>query len=421
MFVWDFDHFPLDLEPLLADARSRRKQLETGSGAGSDFLGWLDLPVGMQSQLGAIATSATRLAALRTIVVVGIGGSYLGSRAVLEALGNPFGSEVTVYYAGHQLDAGYHQRLMEHLRSRDYGVIVISKSGTTTEPGLAFRLLLADLRTRFGEAGLRERIVAITDGSKGSLRALAKRSGLETFVIPDDVGGRFSVLTPVGLLPIAAAGFDVGGLLNGAAAMMEQLRGARGDSLDSPALAYACARNAAYRAGKKIEVLASYTSGLHFVAEWWKQLYGESEGKDGKGLFPAAVDLTSDLHSMGQWLQDAERTIFETVIDIEKSDGPIVPRDDQDEDGLNYLAGKSLNDVNRTALRATMQAHADGGVPVMRLVVPGLDAFSLGGLLYMFEYACAVSGYMLGVNPFDQPGVEAYKKNMFRLLGKAGA
>ena len=421
MLRFDFSHFSPARGDLVAAAVAARRTLETGSGPGSEFRGWLDLPRRVAADIPRIREVAARLRQHDAIVVVGIGGSYLGARAVIEALRNPFGVNLPIFFAGHQLDGQYHEQLMQHLSTRDYGVVVISKSGTTTEPALAFRLLFADLHARFGDAGVRERVVAVTDGSRGSLRSLALRNGLDTFVIPDDVGGRFSVLSPVGLLPIAVAGLDVEGLLSGAGSMQDLLRGKDGDNPEiSPALAYVCARNAAYRAGKKIEILTSYRAGLHFTAEWWKQLYGESEGKEGKGIFPAAVDLTTDLHSMGQWLQEGERTIFETVIDVESSAAPTVPKETRDEDGLNYLAGRTMNDINRVALMATMEAHVSGGVPCSRLILPQVDAPTMGALLYMFMYGCGISGYLLGVNPFDQPGVEAYKANMFRMLGKPG-
>ena len=421
MLRFDFSHFSPRRGDLQGAATEARQKLESGSGPGSEFRGWMDLPEKAGPELPRIREVASRLRQRDAVVIIGIGGSYLGARAVIEALRDPFGVDLPIFFAGHQLDGQYHEQLLRHLGTRDYGVIVISKSGTTTEPALAFRWLLADLEARFGEAGVRERVVAVTDARKGSLRSLADRNGLDTFVIPDNVGGRFSVLSPVGLLPIAVAGLDVEGLMSGAAAMQALVRGKEGDNPEtSPALAYVCARNAAYRAGKKIEILASYRSGLHFTGEWWKQLYGESEGKDGKGIFPASVDLTTDLHSMGQWLQEGERTIFETIIDVEDSPAPVVPKDARDEDGLNYLAGRTLNDVNRVALMATMEAHVSGGVPCSRLILPRIDAPTIGALLYMFQYACGISGYLLGVNPFDQPGVEAYKTNMFRMLGKPG-
>lgn len=420
MVQFDFSHFSLPWQDLLEEGRRARSVLESGSGPGAEFRGWLDLPKKAKGELSRIREVASRLRQRDAVVVVGIGGSYLGARAMIEALRDPFGVDLPIYYAGHQLDGSYHEQLLSHLRTRDYGVIVISKSGTTTEPALAFRFLFADLQERFGDAGLRERVVAVTDGARGSLRSLADRSGLDTFVIPDDVGGRYSVFSPVGLLPIAVAGIDVEGVLEGAAALLDIVRGGD-DPQRNPSLAYACARNAAYRAGKKIEVFASYRSALHYTAEWWKQLYGESEGKEGRAIFPASVDLTTDLHSMGQWLQEGERTIFETVIDVEESPAPTIPREARDEDGLNYLSGRSLNEINRTALRATMEAHVSGGVPCIHLLLKRLDGSSMGALLYMFEYGCGISGYLLGVNPFDQPGVEAYKKNMFRMLGKPGS
>ena len=407
---------------ILEEGRKARDVLEARSGAGSDFLGWLDLPDRLSDQeFNEIEEAAALIGEKEELVVIGIGGSYLGARAVIEALSSSFTRKLPVRYAGHNMDGRYHRELLEHLSRRSYAVNVISKSGTTTEPGLAFRLLWDDLEKRCTPEELKNIIFATTDASKGGLRKLADSYGLKSFVIPDDVGGRYSVLTPVGLLPIAAAGFNIRKLVDGAREMAALVR--RGDNQDldgNPALAYACMRNAAYRSGKKIEIFASYQENLRYVGEWWKQLYGESEGKEGRGIFPASVSLTTDLHSMGQWIQEGERSIFETVLDIEESPGPRVPERGSDDDGLNYLSGRNLNDINRTALQAVMEAHLSGGAPGARLVVPRMDERMLGALLYMFEYACGISGYMLGVNPFDQPGVEAYKAGMFRLLGKPG-
>lgn len=407
---------------VIEDAIRARQVLESRKGPGNDFLGWLDLPEKIDDALiRDVEEAASMIRKCDGLVVVGIGGSYLGARAVIDALTNPVQSDFPIHYAGHHLDSHYHSGLLENLSQKKYAINVISKSGTTTEPGLAFRFLWEDLSTRISHDEMKHHVVATTDAKKGSLRALSDKVGLKTFVIPDDVGGRYSVLTPVGLLPIAAAGLNVGEFVNGAREMMQLVRSSQGDSPDkNPALAYASYRNGVYRSGKKIEIMASYRPSLHHFSEWWKQLFGESEGKDGKGIYPASVDLTTDLHSMGQWIQDGERSIFETVIDVISSRSLKIPKKDEDSDGLNYLAGRDLHDVNRTALKATMEAHASGGVPVARLEVPDISERTLGAMMYMFEYACGISAYMLGVNPFDQPGVEAYKKNMFRLLGKPG-
>ncbi|MBX7058840.1 MAG: glucose-6-phosphate isomerase [Leptospirales bacterium] len=405
-----------------ADAAAARGVLESRKGPGSDYLGWLDLPGNIQSDLTAIQQAAEEARKSEALVCVGIGGSYLGARAVIEALRGPLRGGFPVYFAGHQLDARYHQDLLKLLEGKRYAVNVISKSGTTTEPGVAFRLLWRDLSARYDGATLRKLVFATTDAKKGSLRKLADQAGLQTFVIPDDVGGRFSVLTPVGLLPIAAAGLDIAALVGGAAEMARALRDESNAGYDAnPALQYACYRNSEYRRGRKIEIMASYQSGLSMFHEWWKQLFGESEGKQGRGIFPASVSLSTDLHSMGQWMQDGERSIFETVLDIIDEPGPTLFSQDNDDDGLNYLAGRSLHQVNRTALEATLQAHHSGDVACLTLRIARLDERILGALLYLFEYSCGISAYMLGVNPFDQPGVEAYKKNMFRLLGKPGA
>ena len=420
----DFEHAaPIEPESLEVDASAARRRLEEASGPGKEFLGWLDLPARSleANLLDAIESAAGRIRERDALVVVGIGGSYLGARAVIEALQTPFAPTFPIYYAGHQMDAAYHGGLLARLAEQDYAVNVISKSGTTTEPGLAFRLLWQDVSGKHDGAALKDRIFATTDAKKGSLRSLADAAGLTSFVIPDDVGGRFSVFSPVGLLPIAVAGIDVRALLAGAREMQEMLRSEAGANFaESPALQYAAYRNACYRLGKKIEIMAGYQTAWTFVMEWWKQLYGESEGKEGRGIFPASVNLSTDLHSMGQWIQDAERTIFETVIDVVHQEGPSVPARSDDEDGLGYLAGRPLHEINRTALKATMAAHHEGGVPCARLELQQLNAPTMGALLYFFEYACGISAYMLDVNPFDQPGVEAYKSSMFRLLGKTG-
>lgn len=406
-------------QALIGEAEKARETLEKRTGPGAEFLGWIDLPNQARQELTALKEAAEKIRRTDALVAVGIGGSYLGSRAVIEALTMPFSPAFPVHFAGHHLDAGYHAALLDALRGKKYSVNVISKSGTTTEPGVAFRFFYGDLSRRFSPAELRDLVFVTTDAKKGGLRKLASAVGLPSFTIADDVGGRFSVLSPVGLLPIAAAGFNIEAILDGAREMMEIVRTKKG--LENPALAYAAYRNAAYRSGKKIEMFVSYRPRLHFLAEWWKQLYGESEGKNKKGIYPASVDLTSDLHSMGQWMQDGERTIFETVFDVESDAKLLVPPADSDDDGLGYLEGRPLNDINRTALKATLQAHDEGGVPCLRIEIPRLDEKTIGAVIYFYEYACGVSAYMLGVNPFDQPGVEAYKKAMYRLLGRPGS
>lgn len=400
--------------------------LNAGKGAGSDFHGWTTLPSDTGEQLIADikATAAKLQAAADYVVCIGIGGSYLGAKAVIEALDNSFaayapkGAAPKVLFAGQNIGEDYLYELQEFLKGKKFAIIVISKSGTTTEPALAFRLLKAQLEAQAGIEASKGLIVAITDARKGALRTMADSNGYKTYVIPDNVGGRFSVLTPVGLLPIAVAGFDISQLMAGGAAMQCQTLNA-GD--DNPAQVYAMMRNALYDAGKKIEILVNYYPKLHYFAEWWKQLYGESEGKENKGIFPASVDLTTDLHSMGQWIQEGERTIFETVLSVASPRHTLlVPEDKDDLDGLNYMAGKRVDHVNKMAELGTRIAHSDGGVPVIQISVPRLDEYCLGQLIYFFERACGISGYILGVNPFNQPGVEAYKKNMFALLSKPG-
>jgi glucose-6-phosphate isomerase len=396
------------------------------TGRGNDFLGWVDLPSQFDTDLfRMIEEDAQRLRENSEIfVVIGIGGSYLGARAVIEALGNQFyelqdkKKYPYIVYAGHQLDQDYMTQLLEILEHKHYSLVVISKSGTTTEPAIAFRILKNHLEKKYGKEGARKRIIAITDRQKGALKSLADREGYPTYVVPDDVGGRYSVLTPVGLLPIAVAGFDIRKLVEGAASM-EAFTRRHKTIADNPVLAYAAARNALYRNGKTVEIMVNYLPNLAFLTEWWKQLYGESEGKEGKGLFPAGVGFTTDLHSMGQYIQEGNRIMFETVLSVEKSHHTLtVPHTENDADGLNYLAGKDLNHVNHMAELGTLLAHVDGGVPNIRIQVTEINEFHLGELIYFFELACGLSGYLLGVNPFDQPGVEAYKKNMFALLGK---
>lgn len=401
--------------------------LEEGTGAGNDFLGWIKLPSETPDELVArINATAARLREnCEFVVCVGIGGSYLGAKAVNYALADSFDDfyaprpkEPKVLYAGQNIGEDYLAELQKLLTDRKFGIIVISKSGTTTEPAIAFRLLKEQLEKQAGKEAAKDLIVAVTDASKGALRTLATQEGYETYVIPDNVGGRFSVLTPVGLLPIACAGHDISKLLGGARDMERETLHA---SDTNPSLIYARLRNALYLDGKKIELLVNFNPRLHYFSEWWKQLYGESEGKDGKGIFPASVDFTTDLHSMGQWIQQGERTIFETVISVAKpAVEHRVPMDAADLDGINYLAGKRIDEVNKMAELGTKMAHVDGGVPNIRIEIPQIDEYSLGQLIYFFEKACGISGYMLGVNPFNQPGVEAYKRNMFKLLHKPG-
>ncbi|HMQ80915.1 MAG TPA: glucose-6-phosphate isomerase [Ignavibacteria bacterium] len=406
------------------------EMLYNKTGKGSDYLGWLELPSNVsKDEITQIKDCASSLAGKsEIIVVIGIGGSYLGARAVIDALSNNFNSLLSknerkaplILFAGENISEDYHAELLGVLNDRDYSIIVISKSGTTTEPAIAFRLLKNHIEKKYGKTEAKTRIAAVTDKAKGALKKLADAEGYQTFVIPDDVGGRFSVLTPVGLLPIAAAGFDIDALLNGAKAMQQLTRDKK--SMDeNPADLYAAVRNALYNKGKSIEILAGYTPNLNYVVEWWKQLYGESEGKEGKGIFPAGVNFTADLHSMGQWMQEGTRSIFETVISIQNSTHNLtVPSDKGNLDEMNYISGKRLSEVNKMAELGTMLAHVEGGVPNIAISLNKIDEENLGELIYFFEKACAVSGYVLGVNPFDQPGVEAYKKNMFALLGKPG-
>jgi len=403
------------------------EMLEKGTGLGNDFLGWLHLPSSItEEHLNDIQETANTLRELCDVVVVaGIGGSYLGARAVIEALSNNFHSYLksdspSIIYAGHNISEDYLFELTEFLRDKKFGVINISKSGTTTETALAFRLLKKQCEDQRGIDVARKVIVAVTDAKRGAARTAADNEGYKSFIIPDNVGGRFSVLTPVGLLPIAIAGYDIKALVKGAADM-EAATAPEVPFEENIAAVYAATRNALYADGKKIEILVNYQPKLHYVSEWWKQLYGESEGKDGKGIFPASVDFSTDLHSMGQWIQQGERTIFETVISVENTKHSlIVPADEKNLDGLNFLAGKHVDEVNKMAELGTLLAHVDGGVPNLRIVMPMLDEYYIGQLLYFFEKGCGISGYVLGVNPFNQPGVEDYKRNMFALLGKPG-
>ena len=411
-----------------AAAQRANALLESGEGAGNDFLGWVHLPSSIdEAQIAAIEAQAAKLRAKADLIVcIGIGGSYLGAKAVLEAMSDPFKllrreqQHPTVVFAGQNISEEYIHALMEASKEHSIAAIVISKSGTTTEPAIAFRLIKAEIEKRYGKQEAAERIVAVTDKARGALKTLATQEGYPTFVIPDDVGGRFSVLTPVGLLPLAAAGVDIAALVRGAQ-RMEQATGTEVPFEKNPAAIYAAARNTLYGQGKKIEILGSYEPKLQYVNEWWKQLYGESEGKQGKGIFPASVTLTADLHSMGQYIQDGERTLFETIISVAKPNAEVVIEADAENlDGLNFMAGKRISEVNRMAELGVQLAHDDGGVPNIRIEIPQIDVESVGALLYFFERACGISGYLLGVNPFDQPGVEAYKKNMFALLDKPG-
>ena len=417
-----------DIKSLEPEVKEAILKLEKGTGAGNDFIGWTDLASKTDnSLLDAIEETARVLREnCEVVVVAGIGGSYLGSRAVIEALGNSLSQLIQdkknpqILFAGHNISEDYLYELTEYLKTKKFGIINISKSGTTTETALAFRLLKKQCEDQRGKDVARKVIVAITDAKRGAARVCADKEGYRSFIIPDNVGGRFSVLTPVGLLPIAIAGFDIRQLVKGAADM-EGLTTSGVKFEDNPAALYAAVRNALYRSGKKIEILVNFQPKLHYMSEWWKQLYGESEGKENKGIFPASVDFSTDLHSMGQWIQEGERTIFETVISVDKvQHSVLVPSDDENLDGLNFLAGKHVDEVNKMAELGTQLAHVDGGVPNIRITVPQLNEYWIGQLIYMFEKGCGISGYVLGVNPFNQPGVEAYKKNMFALLGKPG-
>lgn len=413
------------MEPEVRDALEK---LEKGTGEGNDYIGWMNLASSLTPEfLAEIKATAEILRdKCDTVVVAGIGGSYLGARAVIEAFGNSFSwlvndrNNPVVLFAGNNISEDYLAELTALLKNRKFGVINISKSGTTTETALTFRILKKQCEEQRGRRTARKVIVAVTDASKGAARVCADKEGYKSFVIPDNVGGRYSVLTPVGLLPIAVAGYDIEQLVRGAADM-ESLTDSKVAFENNPSAVYAAARNALYRNGKKIEILVNFQPKLHFFAEWWKQLYGESEGKEGKGIFPASVDFSTDLHSMGQWIQEGERTIFETVISVGKVKYSVsVPSDDTNLDGLNFLAGKHVDQVNKMAELGTRLAHVDGGVPNIRLTIPELTEYWLGQLIYFFEKACGISGYLLGINPFNQPGVEAYKKNMFALLNKPG-
>lgn len=412
-----------------SDAEKNNLALSQKTGKGNDFLGWVELPSSIdEAQFAEIEATANKLKAkkLDLFIVIGIGGSYLGAKAVIDALSDNFAAfkgnqnNPIVIFAGQNIGEDYLVELRDLLKQKEYALAVVSKSGTTTEPALAFRLLKQDIEEKYGKKEATERIIAITDAKKGALRTLATTEGYKTFVIPDNIGGRYSVLTPVGLVAIAAAGFDIRALVKGAKDMEEATASSVAFE-NNPAAQYAATRNALYEKGKKIEILVNFNPKLHYFAEWWKQLYGESEGKDNKGIFPASVDFTSDLHSMGQYIQQGERHLFETVISIKTPNKSVsIPKDKENLDQLNFLAGKHVDEVNKMAELGTMLAHVDGGVPNIRIEIPQLNEYYLGQLIYFFEKACGISGYLLNVNPFDQPGVEAYKKNMFALLDKPG-
>ena len=409
----------------LGALESARDKLEHASGAGGEFTGWVHLPRDYdKAEFARIQAAAERIRSdSQALVVIGIGGSYLGARAVVELLHSPNfnlthkdGPEI--YFAGNGLSSDAMLEVIDLVKDKDFSVNVISKSGTTTEPAVAFRIFKALLEEKYGKEGAKKRIYATTDAHRGALKGLADAEGYEEFVVPDAIGGRYSVLTAVGLLPIACAGVDIAALMEGAAQAMEELAK---PGADNPAWQYAAARHALYTGGKKVEILAAYEPSFRFFGEWWKQLYGESEGKEGKGLFPASVEFTADLHSMGQYIQEGERLMFETVVRFEKSRGSVpIPHDPDNVDGLNFLAGKDLAFVAEQAMRGTLLAHVDGGVPNIVVTVPGRCEKCVGWLIYFFEYACGLSGYLLEVNPFNQPGVEAYKNNMYALLGKPG-
>ena len=403
--------------------------LVSKNGAGNDFLGWIDLPVDYdKEEFSRIEKAAEKIKKdSDVLIVIGIGGSYLGARAAIEFLRHGFYNSLPkekrgtpeIYYVGNSISSTFLQGVIDVIGDRDFSVNVISKSGTTTEPAIAFRIFKKMLEDKYGQEEAAKRIYATTDKARGALKDLATKEGYESFVVPDDVGGRFSVLTAVGLLPIAVSGADIKALMDGAASGRELALNEKFE--DNEAMKYAAIRNILLRKGKSVEVLANYEPALHYIGEWWKQLYGESEGKDQKGIFPAAVDFTTDLHSMGQFIQDGARIMFETVMNVEEARETItIEKEAEDLDGLNYLAGKTMDFVNKSAMNGTILAHTDGNVPNLMIKIPKMDEFHLGQLFYFFEFACGVSGYILGVNPFNQPGVESYKRNMFALLGKPG-
>jgi glucose-6-phosphate isomerase len=406
-----------------------KEKLVSKTGAGNDFLGWIDLPVDYdKEEFERIKAAAKKIQGdSDVLLVIGIGGSYLGARAAIDFCNHSFYNNLTkeqrktpeIYYCGNSISGTYLKQLMDVVEGKDFSINIISKSGTTTEPAIAFRVFKKLLENKYGKEEASKRIYATTDKAKGALKNLATEEGYETFVVPDDVGGRFSVLTAVGLLPIAASGADIDALMAGAASGRDKALNLPYEEND--ALLYAAIRNILLRKGKSVEIVANYEPNLHYVAEWWKQLYGESEGKDGKGLFPAAVDLTTDLHSMGQFIQDGSRIMFETILNIQKPKATVVIEEEPvDLDGLNYLTGKDMDFINKSAMNGTLLAHTDGNVPNLIVNIPEQNEFNLGELFYFFEFACGISGYLLGVNPFNQPGVESYKKNMFALLGKPG-
>ncbi len=418
-----------EIDMIKTSVDAAKNMLVDKTGAGNDFLGWIDLPVSYdKEEFARIKKAADKIQKdSEVLLVIGIGGSYLGARAAIEFLRHSFYNSVSkevrktpeIYFCGNNISSNYMNHLKEVIGDRDFSINIISKSGTTTEPAIAFRVFKKLLNEKYGKKEAAKRIYATTDKARGALKNLATEEGYESFVVPDDVGGRFSVLTAVGLLPIAVSGADITKLMEGAASMRNYCLNSCYEEND--ALQYAAVRNILLRKGKSIEILVNYEPSLHFVSEWWKQLYGESEGKDQKGIFPAAVDFTTDLHSMGQFIQDGQRTLFETVINVETSKTEIILEEEEvDLDGLNYLAGKSVDFINKSAMKGTLLAHTDGNVPNLQISLPEQNEFYLGELFYFFEFACGVSGYILGVNPFDQPGVESYKKNMFALLGKPG-
>lgn len=418
-----------EIDNLSAQVRLAHDQLHNGTGAGSDYLGWIDLPVNYdKEEFARIKAAASQIQSdSEVLVVIGIGGSYLGARAAIEMLSHSFYNMQTkeqrktpqVLFAGNNISSTYVTHLLQLLEGRDWSINVISKSGTTTEPAIAFRIFRAELEKKYGKEAARKRIYATTDRAKGALKKLATEEGYESFVIPDDVGGRYSVLTAVGLLPIAVAGIDIDAMMQGAADASKEY--ANPNLAENEAYQYAAARNALYRKGKVTEILVNYEPSLHFVSEWWKQLFGESEGKDYKGIYPASVDFSTDLHSMGQFIQEGNRNIFETVIQVkEVAEHIAIGHDEDDLDGLNFLTGKTMDFVNKKAFEGTLLAHTDGQVPNLIVNIADMTPYTFGYLVYFFEKACGISGYLLGVNPFDQPGVEAYKRNMFALLGKPG-
>ncbi len=418
-----------EIDYLTAQVKTAHDNLHNGTGAGADYLGWIDLPSNYdKDEFARIKAAADKIKGdSEVLIVIGIGGSYLGARAAIEMLSNSFYNIQSkdqrktpqVLFAGNNISSTYVTHLLQLLEGKDWSINVISKSGTTTEPAIAFRVFRAELEKKYGKEEARRRIYATTDKEKGALKKLSNEEGYESFIIPDDVGGRYSVLTPVGLLPIAVAGIDIDAMMQGAADASKEY--SNPNLAENEAYQYAAARNALYRKGKATEILVNYEPNLHFVSEWWKQLFGESEGKDYKGIYPASVDFSTDLHSMGQFIQEGNRNIFETVIQVNEVPEQITIQSDADDlDGLNFLAGKTMDFVNKKAFEGTLLAHTDGQVPNLIVNIADMTPYTFGYLVYFFEKACGISGYLLGVNPFDQPGVEAYKRNMFALLGKPG-